>query len=949
VVGTSYGLYVQPPTWTGGSGTTTLHYGIYVAGTSAVSQTVTTKYALVTSSTAGNVGIGTTSPASSLDIAGGTVRLSNGTSNTIFFGTTGVAAPGNGSAGEKIQLYGTAGTVSSTDYAIGIESGHIWFNTNAGYKWYVNSSVTNIMDSSGNLGLGTTTAGSKLTVTGSGAFSNGTLSVNGGSVSTNGYTNFSSAFSSTMTTTSYQGYAALTIPTQLNGSACGTCLLIGVLSRVDTTGSTSDLLGTSAAFYVTDSAGSANTITNQYGLVIADLTKGKTVNTAISSAVSSGTGKYNIYAGGTAQNYFAGNVGIGSGKSVPAYALEVNGTSAASQFYTSAGYIYTNTGQITAYSNAALTQYCTYVGGSGAWGCISDRRLKENIQPIETDALEKLALLKPSTYNFIENPERSTAGFIAQEIMEVFPDAVTLGENGYYAVNTNYIIPYLVKGTIELNQKVEDNKVEATLGIASISAQLAGVENLTLTTTGNIAIASTPDPLRYEISKNGIGFTQIASLSDLVAANIKAGFVSAEKISTNQLAVVTDQFSINGQSIRDFIIETIQNAGFNNNTNLVAPIASIDKVYTNALSPLPSGNGSITVDGNLAVSGSATISGQLAASSASISGTLAATKVEGEDGIFNGTLRAKNIIADNIEGLSATIATLAAHTVTNITNVYQSGSENQPSIYASEDASHSALLATIGLLDQQNSVSSTSANIGTLIADYATFNQGLLALGPSSFTDVSVAGQFSVGSLYINDNSINTIGSDLQIQPLAQGVIRIMGGKISIDTNGDVQFGENVTIAKNVKVNGKIIGKVISPVPDEDLVIELGTDALPTTSEFKIKNSSGSAVFAVNGAGDITASGSATVAKLNFNLIKPAMATGSGDLISFGSAGVATISATRTEVTIHNSLVTDQSLIYITPVGTPTAQGTYLMRQKAGESFTVGGAAGAVFNWLIIN
>ena len=102
-----------------------------------------------------HVGIGTTGPAEALDI-NGNIRLRNATSNTIFFGNTGVAAPGASSVGEKIQLYGTPSTVNASDYALGIESSYMWFNTGGGFKWYEGSNIKMVMDTAGNVGIGFT-------------------------------------------------------------------------------------------------------------------------------------------------------------------------------------------------------------------------------------------------------------------------------------------------------------------------------------------------------------------------------------------------------------------------------------------------------------------------------------------------------------------------------------------------------------------------------------------------------------------------------------------------------------------------------------------------------------------------------------------------------------------------------------------------------------------------
>lgn len=61
-------------------------------------------------------------------------------------------------------------------------------------------------------------------------------------------------------------------------------------------------------YYAVDATkGASSTITNLYGVFVADQTQG-TNNYGINLAVSSGSNKYNIYASGTAQNYFSGNV-----------------------------------------------------------------------------------------------------------------------------------------------------------------------------------------------------------------------------------------------------------------------------------------------------------------------------------------------------------------------------------------------------------------------------------------------------------------------------------------------------------------------------------------------------------------------------------------------------------------------------------------------------------------
>lgn len=56
----------------------------------------------------------------------------------------------------------------------------------------------------------------------------------------------------------------------------------------------------------------AGAISNQYGVFVGDLTSGDILNVAFRGEVSAGSGKWNISMTGTASNYFAGSVAIGT-------------------------------------------------------------------------------------------------------------------------------------------------------------------------------------------------------------------------------------------------------------------------------------------------------------------------------------------------------------------------------------------------------------------------------------------------------------------------------------------------------------------------------------------------------------------------------------------------------------------------------------------------------------
>lgn len=78
----------------------------------------------------------------------------------------------------------------------------------------------------------------------------------------------------------------------------------------------------------------------------------------------------------------------------------------------------------------ALTGAAATLGGAAIMA--SDRRLKDNIRFCTVDPATELNLYE---FNYINDPDRTFIGVMADEVMERFPQAVIEQEDGYYAVD----------------------------------------------------------------------------------------------------------------------------------------------------------------------------------------------------------------------------------------------------------------------------------------------------------------------------------------------------------------------------------------------------------------------------------------------------------------------------------------------------------------------------------
>ena len=124
----------------------------------------------------------------------------------------------------------------------------------------------------------------------------------------------------------------------------------------------------------------------------------------------------------------------------------------------------TVTGGFTLYGNAY--QY----GWTSLGFQNSDRRLKTEITPIKY-ALSGISRLRGVYFKWdrsvptVVHSDERTVGFVAQEVEKMYPELVSVNEQGFKTVNYMLMIPILLEAIRELNENLENgmNEVEAEL------------------------------------------------------------------------------------------------------------------------------------------------------------------------------------------------------------------------------------------------------------------------------------------------------------------------------------------------------------------------------------------------------------------------------------------------------------------------------------------------------
>ncbi len=124
------------------------------------------------------------------------------------------------------------------------------------------------------------------------------------------------------------------------------------------------------------------------------------------------------------------------------------------------------TGQLRLYQAGVIKG--SFSGTDGVYTPGSDRQLKTNITPVEDDILDKINELKPTRYHFKTNTKgHKEYGLIAQEVQKVFPELTPLintieegGDKDLLGVSYMEFVPILIKGMQEQQSVIESQNEE---------------------------------------------------------------------------------------------------------------------------------------------------------------------------------------------------------------------------------------------------------------------------------------------------------------------------------------------------------------------------------------------------------------------------------------------------------------------------------------------------------
>ncbi len=541
---------------------------------------------------------------------------------------------------------------------------------------------------------------------------------------------------------------------------------------------------------------------------------------------------------------------------------------------------------------------CVIGDGAGVT-CASDSRLKQNIAPVE-DALTKIKSLEAVTYSWIDptRNQRSNLGLIAQNVENVFPEAVQYIAHDIKGVDYASLVVPLVKAVQELDEKVEKGVIASShiftekIIAASVVAANLIAENIKAGT----------------ITATKIAIEESLIALDIITTNITAGTLVTKKLVAESSYIATatvDNLLISSGLVTPSV-----------KTALITPNSGQDLVVRLESSELePESRFVVQNTDQVEVSsidtrGNAYFAGSISAADATLSGTVNSNQLAvSNDATIAGTIYADRVIANFVESPDG----LTKEKILEIENLLKEIEFNQKLLSGLAQTTEVGTdeVATDNNLDSTyNNLSSLSLN-HLFVTDQAAFFSMSVSTSLAFGTDMVISSQ---------DNSINTLFAPLSLQSLALAPIDLMAGKVRINTNGDVEIFGNLYLTGNIHAQNAFFG----------------TDAA------------------------IDASGSAEFRQVQTqkliiaaDIASPSASLATKQIIeSNASAGKATVAAGLNEIIVRNENVSDKTLVYVTP--TSTTKNRVLYVKAKGEGFFIVGFSNVLdvdveFNWWVID
>ncbi len=553
--------------------------------------------------TLGSIGIGTTTPTVPLDVYNNSsgANPDDAIFSSRYVGAqTGPAIRFDNYNFATMTLDNTEARIRAISYSG--YSGGLAFEVNTGNGQ--GSSVTTEtmrIDNKGNVGIGTTSPATTLSVTGNGYVTSGLgvgmLNTTAGTLDTAGNiydqgtleiappntSFFNSNGTAQFTSSASQNYLVLTEPGSIGGLALNGALYMasqsnnlyfrtGVTYNGDwTTSGVQDMVMNAGNVSVGSSTGatygafsignsSADGVSNPAeGLDFMGTNGGNWTDAAIYAVGSSGflgnlvfatgVGGSNSQTGSTERMRItnAGNVGIGTTN--PYSRLQVTGPDAAS-----------STSAFAVVSSASTTVFAVFDGGnaqlSGTLTQSSDQRLKTNIQSLNgSSTLALIDQLNPVTFNWIDPNQGNgpQVGFIAQDVQKIFPELVSttsataLTPGGTLGLNYIGLISPIVSAIQALSTEVQ-NVIAEVQGFAQsfTSNTITANQQICVKNSAGTPVCVTGDELAALLAgSSGSGTNQSPSTAQQSPA---ATTSLPESVTQNSASTTPPTLTINGNN-----------------------------------------------------------------------------------------------------------------------------------------------------------------------------------------------------------------------------------------------------------------------------------------------------------------------------------------------------------------------------------------------------------------